>query len=218
MPSMNDSGDATKTLDTVVTRYRRAERAASWATALFAGLVAAGLILFLPLWQGLLGAVAVLAVFRVPLFTTGGTARLRTTATPTAVRDAFSGSQPPVLILQWAIAEERTATTDGATFELSYLLGLRSITMSTTVAETPAAETDFELRVTAGDKPWGTYGVTLTDEADETLIEIDVRSDRRFGLRGLPSWLIAQRYYDAALAAHGYTVCARDRSLSLRRR
>ena len=217
MPSMSDSDDATEKFDTVVTRYRRVERAASWATALFVGLVAAELIFSLPLWQGLLGAVAVLAVFRVPLFTTGGTARLWTTATPTAVREAFSGAHPPVLVMQWAVAEERTTTADGATFELSYLFGLRSITMSTTVAETPAAETDFELRVTAGDKPWGTYGVTLTDEADETLIEIDVRSDRRFGLRGLPSWLVAQRYYDAALTAQGYTVCTRDRSLSLRR-
>ena len=217
MPSMSDSGDATETLDTVVTRYRRAERAASWATALFVGLVAAGLILSLPLWQGLPAAVVILVVFRVPLFTTGGTARLRTTATPTAVREAFSGAQPPVLVMQWAIAEGRTATTDGATFELSYLLGLRSITMSTTIAETPAAETDFELRVTAGDKPWGSYGVTLAENGDETIIEIDVRSDRRFGLRGLPSWLIAQRYYDAALTAQGYTVCSRARSLSFRR-
>jgi len=216
MPSMSD-GEPSETLDAVVTRYRRAERAASWATALFVGFVAVELIFSAPLWQGLLGAVVVLAVFRVPLFTTGGTARLRTTATPTAVREAFSGPQPPVLVMQWGIAEERTTTADGATFELSYLFGLRSITMSTTVAETPAAETDFELRVTAGDKPWGTYGVTLTDEADETRIEIDVRSDRRFGLRGLPSWLIAQRYYDAALAAQGYTVCSRNRSLSLRR-
>jgi len=216
MPSLSD-GEPPASLDAVVTRYRRAERAASWATALFVGLVAAGLIFSLSLWQGLLGAVVVLAIFRVPLFTTGGTARLRTTATPTAVREAFSGSQPPVLALQWAIADTRTTTADGATFDLSYLLGLRSITMSTTVAETPAANSDFELRVTAGDKPWGTYRVTLTDEVDATRIEIDVRSDRRFGLRGLPSWLIAQRYYDAALAAHGYTVCARDRSLSLRR-
>lgn len=215
---MSDGTDISEPLDVVVTRYRRIERAASWVTALLVGLVAAELIFSMPLWQGLLGAVAVLAVFRVPLFTTGGTARLRTTATPTAVREAFGGPQPPVLTLQWAIADDVTVTETGATYEVSYLLGLRSITMTTTLAETPASATDFELRVTVGDKPWGTYGVTLTEADGETLVEIDVRSDRRFGLRGLPSWLIAQRYYDAALAAQGYTVLNRDRSLSLRRR
>ena len=224
MPSTSDADDSSSELDAVVTRYHRLERAASGVTALLVGLAAAGVILSLPLWQGVLAAMIVLAAFRVPLFTTGGTARLRTGATPAAVRDAFAGSRPPVLALQWGIADSVTTAETGASFEISYLLGLRSITMATTIEESSstsntepsAAATEFTLRVTAGDSPWGSYDVTLTEQDGDTLVEIDVRSDRRFGLRGLPSWLVAQRYYDTALDAQGYTVLDRERSLSLR--
>ncbi|ERH06233.1 MAG: hypothetical protein J07HN4v3_01844 [Halonotius sp. J07HN4] len=216
MPSSPDSEPAAA-LDAVVTRYHRLERTASGGTALVVGLTAAGLILLLPLWQGILAAGVVFAGFRVPLFTTGGHARLRTSLSPTAIEQSFAGPRPPVLWLQWGIADEITPLERGARYEISYLFGLRSITMETTLTETPAAATDFELQVTAGDAPWGTYGVTLIQEADGTVIEIDVESDRRFALRGLPSWLIAQRYYDPTLAAQGYTVVSRERSLSLRR-
>lgn len=231
MPSTSDADDSSAELDAVVTRYHRLERAASGVAGLCVGAVAAGLILALPLWQGVLAAVIVLAVFRVPLFTTGGTARFRTTATPAAVRDEFAGPRPPVLALQWGIADSVTPTEPGATYELSYLLGLRSITMTTTIEEPPStageassatrenpssAPTEFTLRATAGGSPWGSYDVTVTEQDGDTLVEIDVRSDRRFGLRGLPSWLVAQRYYDAALDAQGYTVLDRQRSLSLR--
>ena len=216
MPSSTNSAPAAA-LDAVVTRYHRLERTASGATGLFVGLAAAGLVLLLPLWQGVLAAGSVWAGFRVPVFTTGGHARLRTPLSPQTIQQSFAGPRPPVLPLQWGIADEITPLERGAQYDLSYLFGLRSITMETTLTETPAAATDFELRVTAGDAPWGTYGVTLIEDADATVIEITVESDRRFGLRGLPSWLIAQRYYDPALTAQGYTVVSRERSLSLRR-
>ena len=232
MPSTSDAADIPSGLDAIITRYHRLERAASGATALLVGGGAAGLILALPLWQGVLAAALVLAAFRIPLFTTGGDARLRTAATPAAVRDAFAGPRPPVLALQWGIADSVTATETGAAYDLSYLLGLRSITMTTTIEESSstaaeesssmadrepsAVATEFTLRVTAGGSPWGSYDVTVTEADGDTLVAIDVQSDRRFGLRGLPSWLVAQRYYDAALDAQGYTVLDRQRSLSLR--
>ncbi|TQQ81538.1 hypothetical protein [Halonotius roseus] len=232
MPSTSDAADSSSELDAIVTRYHRLERAASGVTALLVGLAAVGLILALPLWQGVLAAVTVLGAFRIPLFTTGGTARLRTGATPATVRDAFVGPRPPVLALQWGIADSVTTAETGGSFELSYLLGLRSITMATTIeessstagekpsstasTESSSTATEFTLRVTAGDSPWGSYDVTLTEQDGNTLVEIDVRSDRRFGLRGLPAWLVAQQYYDAALDAQGYTVLDRERSLSLR--
>ena len=122
-----------------------------------------------------------------------------------------------MLAFQWGIANEVTATEHGGRYARSSLCGLRSVTMTTTVDDA-ATTADITLRVTAGDSPWSTYHVTLTDHGDTTVVEIDVRSDRRFGLRGLPAWLVAQRYYDAALEAQGYTVISRERSLSFRGR
>lgn len=213
---MSNDTDTSASFDSVVARYRRIERAVSWGAAILIGLLAAGLLFSLPLWQGLLAAAVVVVAFRVPLFTTAGAARLRTEASPAAVRDTFAGPQPPVLALQWAVADEVTATETGANYEISYLFGLRSITMSTTVTASSATSADFNLQVTAGDKPWGTYAVTLTEQDGATLAAIEVQSDRRFGLRALPAWLVSQRYYDAALSAQGYTVVTRERSLSLR--
>lgn len=217
MPSTSDGAGVDPALNDVITRYHRVERAVSGATALLAGGIGAGLILLLPLWQGVLGAVAVLAGLRLPVVTTAGSARLETTASPATVRAAVTGPRPPMLAFQWGIANEVTATEHGGRYARSSLCGLRSVTMTTTVDDA-ATTADITLRVTAGDSPWSTYHVTLTDHGDTTVVEIDVRSDRRFGLRGLPAWLVAQRYYDAALEAQGYTVISRERSLSFRGR
>ena len=71
------------------------------------------------------------------------------------------------------------------------------------------------LTVTANDKPGATYTIALREHDDETLVDIAWTSDRRSGLRRLPQWLIADRYYPAALTAQGYRVLNRDVTLSL---
>jgi hypothetical protein len=60
------------------------------------------------------------------------------------------------------------------------------------------------------DNPWATYIATICDADDQTIVDIEYTSTRRFGLRRVPQQLLAERYRDAALMAQGYTVIERD--------
>ena len=204
----------------IARRYLRLERPASSAVALLAGVIAATAIVYLPLGIGLLIALVMLALVRLPLYRTTGTTRLATDAPTSQVRADFEGVTPPVLPFQWGIADDVSATANGARYDVSYLFGLRSVTMATAVqsVDTDAdtdSDTTLELTVTANGKPWATYTIALREHDDETLVDIAWTSDRRFGLRRLPQRLIADRYYSAALTAQGYRVLDRDVSLSL---
>ncbi|MFC7228576.1 hypothetical protein N0B31_14275 [Salinirubellus salinus] len=205
----------------VAERYRRLERPLSTGFAL---LVAAGgaavAFAFLPGLQAALAVVVLAAAVQFPTFTSDGTARLRTDARPETVREAFAGPTPPVLAFQWGIADTVRRTDDGAVYELSYLLGLRSVEMRVAATTDGDAASDaLELRVTADGEPWATYRVSVAEAGDDggTVVDVTVDSDRRFGPNRVPQWLVAERYREAALAAQGYTVERRDHSLSLRR-
>lgn len=221
MSTPSDDVDVPADAAAVARRYRRVERPTSWAVALLVGTAVAVSLLTFPLVQGLLVAVVVLAAVRVPLFRSDGTARLVTDASPESVRADFESPCPPLLAFQWGIADAVRATADGATYEFSYLFGMRSMTMETDVRSPsaddggPAAE-GFELVVTAAGKPWATYAVSMEERGDETAVDVSWESDRRFGLRRLPQWLVGNRYRPAALAAQGYTVVERDAGLSVR--
>ena len=75
---------------------------------------------------------------------------------------------------------------------------------------------DFELTVTANGKAWGTYLVSIDERERKTAIDVEYESARKFGLRRLPQWLVAERYRDEALAVQGYTITERDFNLSVR--
>lgn len=120
-----------------------------------------------------------------------------------------------MLPFQWGIADGVAVTADGTRYDVSYLFGLRSVTMATAVQsiDTGAdmdADTTLELTATANGKPWATYTIALHERDDETIVDIAWTADRRIGLRRLPQRLIADRYYPAALTAQGYRVFNRD--------
>jgi hypothetical protein len=228
MPAPTDAGRPSAAV-AVADRYRRLERPVSGAVALLVAAVVAAAMLSQPLVPGLLAAAGVLVVVRTPLFTTGGSARLVTDATPEAVRADFESATPPMLAFQWGIADVVRSTADGATYELSYLFGLRSVTMDLeTRADVDAGDAvDLRLVVTAGGRSWGTYDVTITagegdadngetsPRGDGTVVDVAWTADRRFGLNRLPQWLVAERYRDRALVAQGYTPVDREASLSI---
>jgi len=138
-----------------------------------------------------------------------------TVAPPEAVRADFESATPPMLAFQWGVADDVRSMADGAMYDLSYLFGLRSVTM---VLETRlnVEDADYRLVVTTGSNSWGTYDVTITaSDSDETVVDVEWVSNRRFGLNRLPQWLIAERYCAAAFTAQGYTVVDRDTSLSV---
>lgn len=217
MAAAHDNVDVPPEASTVARRYHRVERLVSGAVALLVAAVAVAALLRLPLLPALAVWVVVLAVVRVPVFRSSGAARMVTDADPERVRADFEGTTPPVLAFQWGIADDVRRTGDGGAYEVSYLLGLRSTSVATEVRSWPADDGrggELELVVTAGGNPWATYVVSITERDGRTVVDVEVTSDRRFGLRRLPQWLIAERYREAALEAQGYTVVERDVGLS----
>ncbi|WP_114578907.1 hypothetical protein [Saliphagus sp. LR7] len=219
MSPTDDRREVPPAVGPVVRRYRRLERASGWALAIGAAVVAVVAILALPLGPGVLVAAVVLAALRVPVVRRRGTARLTTDADPAAVAAEFAGPTPPPLVFQWGVADEIRSTGGVATYEFSYLFGLRSVSMTVEVrSRDPDGDADeaLELEVSAGGMPWARYAVSVWDSGEGSVVEMAVVSSRRFGLRRLPQGLVAGRYYADALAAQGYAVADRTSSFSIR--
>lgn len=199
----------------VAAQYRRLERPVSGAVAVLVALIVVAAVLWLPFLQAVVVAVVTLAAVRVPVLRSNGSARLATDEDPGTVRADFEGPTPPLLALQWGIADAVRRTDGGAAYEIASLFGLRSTHLA---VETNAPQADgrsLELVVTANGRPWGTYTVSIGGADGGTAVKTELRSNRRFGLRRLPQWLVAERYRVAALAAQGYTVVERDVGLSV---
>lgn len=220
-------------LDAAVTRYRRIERAAGWSLALAVagGFLAA--IAALSFWPGVAVGVVLLAALRLPAYRRSGSSRLRTDAPPETVVREFASARPPVLAFQWGIADAVRVSGDGsagpdrstetrATYELSYLLGLRSVAIDLETEVRAAEDGDGDDAVatvaidgTVDGRPWGSYAATVRAAADGgSVVDVELRPTRRFGLRRLPQGWVAGRYYADALAAQGYEVVERTVSLS----
>ncbi|MFB6168548.1 MAG: hypothetical protein ABEJ43_06845 [Haloferacaceae archaeon] len=192
----------------VARRYLRLERPATAAVTLLAAVAGAAAVLSLALAPALAVVVGIVAALRAPLFRKRGSATLRTDADAETVRADFEGATPPPLAIQWGVADAVSRTDDGARYEVSYLFGLQSQTLA--VERARPSNADVELVVTADEEPWATYTATVAEQDGETRVSVAWVSDRRFGLRRLPQELVARRYRDAALAAQGYEVEARD--------
>lgn len=199
----------------IVRRYRRVERPLSAAVALLAGLAGAGALVVLPLGQAVVVAAVVLVGLRAPVVRRTGRLELTTDIPPEAVWVDFGSATPPVLAFQWGVADTVRPTGDGGRYEFTYLFGLRSLRMETELREGEADGT-YELVVTAASRPWATYTVSARTEGERTAVDVELASDRRFGLRRLPQWVVAERYREAALEAQGYTVRSRESSLGPR--
>jgi hypothetical protein len=195
----------------VAGRYLRVERPVTVATGLLVGLAGAAAVLTLSLGPALAVVAGLVVGVRLPVVRTGGETVLRTDADPGTVRADFAGPTPPSLALHWGVADGVVRTDDGARYEVSYLLGLRSQTLTVEPRETPGG---LELAVRADGDPWATYTVDVEAADGGSRVRVAWRADRRFGLRRLPQWLVARRYRDAALVAQGYEPVSRDGRLS----
>ena len=219
MSSPSDRTDVPSEAAAVARRYQRLERPLVYTVAfLFAGIVGVALF-FLPLLIGLLVAVCAVALMRIPILRVEGTTRLVSECDSEIVRRDFESATPPVLPFQWGIADDIHTTANGATYDFSYLLGLRSASMTVEISSNTVDDGDtynnIELRITENGKPWATYLVSIHQRGTETVAEIEWMSNRRFGLRRIPQRLVAERYQTEALTAQGFTVVEREASLSL---
>ena len=213
---MSDSVDVPADAAAVAGRYHRLERLVSGGVALGIGLAGATAFLFLPPLWALVPIVALVVLARAPVFRSGGRARLRTDADPPSVRETFAGATPPPLALQWGIADDVRTVEGGVVYDLSYLFGLRTVELrvQAEVVENVTEPDRVELTATVDGQPWGTYTAWIEPVEGGTGITVEVQSDRKFGLRRIPQYLIVRRYRDAAIEAQGYEVVERSFSLS----
>ncbi|ELZ01255.1 hypothetical protein [Natrialba aegyptia] len=113
-----------------------------------------------------------------------------TDTAPDAVRADFESMSPPVLAFQWGLADTVRPTEDGGSYEVSYLFGLRSETMTTEIRPFLPAD-DFELVVTADGQPWATYTVSIRDRVGTTGMDIEWCRTVGLGSDGFRSgWLL----------------------------
>src|SRR6056297_1916212 len=106
-PSASQLPDAdASNVRSVVARYRRAERAASWTLALLVVAAFLAAVAALSFWPGMAAGTALVVALRVPVFRRRGSTRLRTDAPPAAVVRQFASAKPPNLAFQWGVADE----------------------------------------------------------------------------------------------------------------
>jgi len=201
----------------VVQQYLRRERPLSALVVVLAVSVFVGTYVVTSFLPAVVVGVASLIAVRAPVFRTAGTIRLRTDDEPETVLEEFTSSTPPVLALQWGIADDVTTDDGVATYTVSYLFGLRSteVTVDTHVDTTPDGTRLVESVATTAGQPWGTYRSTITETDDGTVVDVEYTSDRRFGLRRVPQQRVAHRYRDDALGTQGYEVVERDTQFGL---
>ncbi|TKX67928.1 MULTISPECIES: hypothetical protein [Halorubrum] len=247
-PSASPAADRdASNVRSVVARHRRAERAVSWTLALLVVAAFLSATAVLSFWSGVAVGTVLVVALRAPVYRRRGSTRLRADASPAAVVREFGSSTPPNLAFQWGIADEVRSVDGGsappdsddgsasgtaATYEFSYLFGLRTVELEISVDVTEGDAVDevapvgrsapddppvatVEIEGTANGRPWGSYAVAVRGGADGgSVVDVELEPTRRFGLRRLPQGWVGDRYYPDALAAQGYEVVERTVSLT----
>ena len=196
----------------VAREYLRLERPANALVVALAVVLFVGAYLATSLLPAVLVAAVIVVVARAPVLESHGTAELTSADPPETVLEEFSGPTPPVLAFQWGAADAVTVDDDGRVeYPISYLFGLRTA-VATVDRETTVTDDGHrvELTVDVDGSPWATYTATITEADGGSRIEVEYRSERRFGLRRVPQQRVAARYRDDALDAQGYTVVSRE--------
>ena len=233
MPSMSASVDRLDppwAVRPMVRRYHRVERTVSWLLALSVAAIAVVAILSLPFLIGVIAALGLLLLMRLPLVRRRGNTRLETDADPETVRAEFESTTPPILVFQWGLVDADDVTVDDrpdgrvVKYDVSYLFGLRSVTMRVETVGHSSADSDavdtsdvdeLELLVTVDGTQWASYTVQIRSEDRWTVVDVVWTTDHRVDVRQLLQGLVARRYYPNALTALGYETVLRDGSWSL---
>lgn len=216
MPSTNDIERSQEALN-VTKRYLRRERPLSALVVALAVSVFPGTYLATSLLPAVVVAAILLIAVRAPVFQSRGIIRLQTDDDLGTVVDEFTGPTPPVLALQWGVANEVTTEDSMAIYPVSYLFGLRSVEVAVDTHTDTTANGGYlvESEVTLNDQPWATYTSIISSTNEHTIIEVEYTSNRHFGPRRIPQQLLAKRYRDDVLTAQGYTVVERDAHFGL---
>ncbi|RKS75915.1 hypothetical protein BDK61_4533 [Haloarcula quadrata] len=201
---------------TIANSYLKRERPATALLPVAALLVVAGVFAVTSFLPAIVVGGLLTTGFLVPLIQPRGTVRLRTDTDVTSVVDSFTSPVPPILPLQWGTADEVVVEDGIPVYTLSYLFGLRSVEISLHRDSRSISDGShrINLQLRMDGTPWSRYAVDVYDQDGQAEIEYEYEADQRLGLRRLPQRLIADRYFEAALRAQGYTVVERNRSVT----
>lgn len=201
----------------VAQRYLRRERPLNYLLVVVVVTIFLGTYLATSLLPAVGVGALLLVVTRTPLFQSSGTVQLRTADDPDTVVEEFSGPTPPILAIQWGVADDVKMDAGAATYTISFLFGRRSVEMDvdTHTERTPDGAYLVESVVTVNGQSWATYTSTIRSEDDRTSIDVEYASNRRVDLRSIPQYVVARRYRDEFLAVQGYTVVERDAHVDL---
>ena len=196
-------------LEDALAGYVRRERLIRVGIALLAGILIIALY-----WAGtflgaILLAVIIALFFRIQFFTTSAHTVLETEKPPTTVEAEFTGSQSPVLAVQWGLATEIIQVESGKTrYEFSPRFRRGRTQMLVTTSSKQATDTggDCTLTVTTGDTGWATIDVIWEASPTGTRVAVDITSERKFSLAYASQGISAHLQYASLLAAQGYQV------------
>lgn len=203
---------STPELHTVLRRYQRLERYCRVGLGVIVGgLVLAGFTLTSSM-LGLLIALGVIVSLYLPLFQPQSETRLRSRHAPEEVADQWHGPRPPILAVQWGLADDIIHNNGRwVVYTFSRFGGLRSAHM--TVEHATLDESSVTVTVSVDGHPWGMYHVEWAVARDETIVSVTSRPVRAFGLKFIPQWIAANQVYEAILAAQGYAVMERTQTV-----
>lgn len=220
MSSAADKSEFSAEMTTLARGYWRRVLALRGALGVIWFVLCVSMFFVLPSLPAIVVIALLIVLLAVPLYKSGGDIELTTGRDADTVADDFAGSVPPILALQAVLADEIRRTETGFEYDLSSALGLWSTTMRIEIDratdDPDPTKTGFTLDVSVGDQSWGTYAVTAREREGKTDVTIEAASNRRFGIRRLPDWVVARRYRDRLFDAQGYTLVAERSALSLR--
>lgn len=199
-------------LATLAKHYRR------WNLAATTGLVVVLWALALQLdvqgvsFESVLTVVVALGAMKVPLVLVDSRTRLRTDATPEAVRTAFTSADAPTQGLARGAADAVERFENGGEYVVTWL----GMTGSTYYWAEQRPDGRILAHAGKGDDEYVTQEIRISDEGEYTEVVLD-GATRRLSLLQLYAGLIRSRFHDRALRAQGYEVVDDRAKLSLLR-
>jgi len=215
MSTATESIERPANVSTVARRYWRVTGVLRVALILCLVAVVVLAAVTLPVAQLLGVGIAVILLIRVPVLKADRTITLTTEKSPSTVHQEFRSLTPPLLAVQWCLADEIRSTDTGGEYDLSSMLGIKTATLTVESRSVDTADDRIELVVTTNGNPWSTYRVSTRSTDGGTEVTVSVIADRRFGIRRLPDWVAGRYYAPRLFAEQGYTVVDRSNTLSL---
>ena len=206
-------------LSSVLRTYQRVELLLRGSIALFAAFLVIGMYWLGSFVGAILIALGIAALLRIPLIEPCTETRLWTEQSPEDVHATFAGPRPPVLAIQWGLADAIAHEGPGETqytFTPMFRRGTGTMIVTTTVHGATASTGMCTIEAATTNHPWATLSIEWTEKEGGTIIDVIVHAERGFGLSYASQGIASYVLYDQILASQGLSIT--NRSVSFRPR